>query len=67
MTVLKEGVFVTRADELPKGYICGNCGAFNRFSSYVYAHWRDPLIHICECEAKSEILLGKVTKEAADE
>lgn len=46
--------------ELPKGYRC-QCGHFNEFVAYVYAHWTDELIHTCKgCENKNTVLEGEV-------
>lgn len=42
----------------PKGFTC-ECSTFHRYSSYVYAHWRDRLFHTCEqCGAKHAIVCG---------
>lgn len=47
-----------KPDALAKGFTC-ECGQFHRYGSYVYAHWRERLVHTCEqCGAKHNILLG---------
>jgi hypothetical protein len=44
--------------ELPKGFNC-DCGRFNAFSSYVYAHWDMDLTFTCECGREYCVYLGK--------
>lgn len=40
-------------EELAKGYIC-QCGHFNEFVPWVYAHWDEEITHICHgCENKN--------------
>lgn len=45
--------------ELPKGYTC-ECGAFNEFTAYVYAHWDEVLCHFCKCGRTNDVRRGKV-------
>lgn len=49
--------------KLAKGYDCSECGKFNRYPSYVYAHWDDRLTHECECGAKHDIIRGRAYKQ----
>lgn len=51
----------TKPDALPTGYTCAHCGRASKFSSWVFAHWREMLIHTCECGARSEIICGRAT------
>lgn len=46
-------------DNLPKGYTCRHCGAFSKFSSWLYAHWNESVIHTCECGAREALLRGQ--------
>jgi hypothetical protein len=48
----------------PKGYECQCCKKRHEFPLYVYAHWDEALEHTCECEARHEILRGKVRMTA---
>jgi len=41
----------------PKGISC-ECGKFNEYPAYVYAHWKDDLTFTCECGRKYSILEG---------
>jgi hypothetical protein len=43
-----------------KGYTC-ECGIFNRYPAYVYAHWTAKLTHTCDCGRKYTIRNGKAT------
>lgn len=43
--------------DLPMGYTC-ECGEFNKYPMYVYAHWRDVLVHSCDCGRKYSIVCG---------
>ena len=47
---------------LPRGYTC-DCGKFNKYSLYVFAHWTIELVHTCECGKKWRILRGKANLE----
>lgn len=47
--------------ELPKGFECSACRAKITFSSYVYAHWDEMLVHTCTCGKKHEIVRGLAT------
>lgn len=45
----------------PEGYTC-KCTEYHKFPVYVYAHWRELLIHTCSnCGRKNEIVAGTVT------
>lgn len=45
---------------LPKGFNC-HCGKYHQFSSYVYAHWKVRLRHVCEdCGTVSDLIRGTV-------
>jgi len=45
---------------LREGFTC-ECGKEHKFPTYVYAHWRELLIHTCDvCGAKHEICAGAV-------
>ena len=48
-------------NDMPKGFKC-ECGKEHEFTPYVYAHWREILVHTCECGIKHEILAGTVSK-----
>jgi len=44
---------------LPKGYHCKKCGEFKEFSTWVYAHWHDAILSMCEkCGTKHTIIAG---------
>jgi len=45
-------------EDLPKGYTCTKCGAFHRFTAYVYSHWDMPLTHLCDCGVHHDIMRG---------
>lgn len=48
-------------DTTPKGYKC-ECGTEHKFPVYVYAHWREELVHACEtCGNKHTIFMGRAT------
>jgi hypothetical protein len=49
----------TPRSKLPKGFACTKCDLFHLFTSYVYAHYDEALIHTCECGAKHEIVRGR--------
>ena len=44
--------------ELFAGFTCPRCGEFNKYPSYVYAHWDTPLTFTCECGTVYEIIEG---------
>lgn len=46
--------------KLPQGYRC-KCKRFNEFSLWVFAHWSDAVIHICECGRKHLVYRGEAT------
>jgi hypothetical protein len=43
--------------DLPKGWQC-DCGVYNKFPLYVYAHWDTPLMFTCICGRGYEVLHG---------
>lgn len=49
---------MSKITELPKGYTCSFCKRENKYSAYVFAHWREVLIHTCSCGAKYKIVNG---------
>jgi hypothetical protein len=47
--------------KLPSGFTC-DCGVTHKYPGYVYAHWRNKIVHTCDrCERKHNILMGKAT------
>lgn len=40
---------------LPEGYTCPKCERENTYSSWVYAHTHEEIVHTCECGAKNII------------
>jgi len=41
-----------------KGILC-ECGHYDEFTGYVYAHWRDSLIYTCQiCGRKYSVIMG---------
>lgn len=51
----------SKDDATPKGYTC-ECGTEHEFPAYVYAHWREELVHSCDsCGNKHEIFMGRAT------
>lgn len=55
-------------NEMNRGYTC-TCGKEHKYGAYVFAHWREVLIHTCDaCGAKHEIIFGyaKPLKEKDD-
>ncbi len=42
----------------PRGFKC-ECGKFNSFSAWVYAHWTIELTHACECGRKYMLMAGR--------
>lgn len=50
---------------LPGGYACTACGKFHGFSAYVFAHWKVPLTHKCECGVEHRIRNGTASRVAA--
>lgn len=51
-----------KEQELPKGYHCYTCNTWNEYPMYVFAHWRDLLVHTCQCNTQYEILMGHATE-----
>jgi hypothetical protein len=51
---------MAKKKEHPKGYTC-KCGKYNPYPLYVYAHFREELIHTCDCGKKCTIVLGHAT------
>lgn len=48
-----------------KGFTC-ECGTYHEFPMYVFAHWRNIILHTCEeCGAKHEVICGSVTLKQA--
>lgn len=48
---------------LPEGYKCPKCKAFNRFALWVYAHWDIYITHKCEnCKHEATLRAGRVIK-----
>ena len=43
---------------MKKAFDCTWCGKRHDFDLYVFAHWRDVLVHVCNCEAKHSIVCG---------
>lgn len=43
-----------------KGFKC-ECGKWNAFDAYVYAHWRTRLVHQCKCTRKHSVIEGVAT------
>jgi hypothetical protein len=41
------------------GFTC-ECGKAHKYSAYVAAHWRERLLHTCDCGAKHSIREGIV-------
>lgn len=54
-------------NNLPKGFTC-KCGRTHEFGGYVYAHWRERLVHSCTpgCGARHNIYMGKATLKKKD-
>lgn len=48
--------------DLTKGFTC-ECGKYEKYSVYVYAHWDVKLIFTCECGIKYSIIKGRATKQ----
>jgi hypothetical protein len=46
--------------KLPKGHVCGKCRKRHRWPRYVYAHWRDIIVHTCTCGEKATLVAGSV-------
>lgn len=42
--------------DIPKGFNCSACGKYHEFGVYVVAHFREELIHTCECGAKHSVI-----------
>jgi hypothetical protein len=45
------------SNNIPLGFTC-ECGRVHKFAAYVYAHWREVLIHSCECGLNHDIQYG---------
>jgi len=46
--------------ELTKGFKC-KCGRFEKFPTYIYAHWNDVLTFECpDCKRQYQVLTGIV-------
>lgn len=45
--------------ELENGFTC-ECGKWNPFALYVYAHWDEVLEHTCKCNRKHSLYRGKI-------
>jgi hypothetical protein len=55
-----EAAFINSALRL--GAVC-DCGKYTAFSGYVYAHWNDPLVFLCEsCGANYDLLAGRTRR-----
>lgn len=49
----------------PEGVTCEQCGHFEPFCAWVYAHWDMPLIYACKtegCNARYETIAGIITR-----
>ena len=55
---MKPGIRAPSVRPLAKGYSCETCGVENKYSGWVYAHWRDLITHSCDCGAKYSIFAG---------
>lgn len=46
--------------KLPEGVTCEACGKFDKYPSYVYAHWNTPLVYTCHTEGcgKKYVIIG---------
>jgi hypothetical protein len=44
-------------EELASGFTC-ECGVYHKYPAYVYAHWREELVHSCDCGRKHNICVG---------
>jgi|PlaIllAssembly_1097288.scaffolds.fasta_scaffold44816_5 hypothetical protein len=45
-------------DKIPTSYIC-QCGREHPFAVWVFAHWRDLLVHKCGCGRVNQIFAGR--------
>ena len=51
-------------NDKPKGTECPECGHFNEFHDYVYAHWNILLTCTCDgCKHEYPILNGEIVEE----
>lgn len=50
------------AKDLAKGTTC-KCGKFEPFHPWVYAHWDEELVRVCECGVKTTVLAGRVLRQ----
>lgn len=48
------------------GHVC-KCGKEHKWPMYVFAHYRDRLIHTCDCGVKVEICNGIVEELAGEQ
>jgi len=49
-------------DGHPRGYNCKKCGKLHDFSLWVFAHWSEDLIHVCDCGQSHIIRRGIARK-----
>ncbi len=48
---------VLKGDSMKKGFTC-NCGKFNAFTGYVFAHWNELLVFTCSCGTEYNVFSG---------
>lgn len=54
---------MAEAKNYDNGFKCGTCDTFHAFTTYVFSHMRDVLVHTCVyCGAKHEIQHGQATQ-----
>ena len=46
-------------EKLAEGFDC-ECGKYNAYSMYIYAHWDTEFIFTCECGKRYDICMGVV-------
>ena len=51
-----------RKEKLTEGMTC-ECGKYEKYPAYIYAHWDDPVIYTCECGIAYVIFRGRATRE----
>jgi hypothetical protein len=51
-----------KEDAYAKGYRC-ECGKYNEYPVYVFAHWSEILTHTCECKNQYNIRHGLAIKK----
>jgi hypothetical protein len=57
----EEATLTYKASGLLGGFTC-TCGKpAPEFTAWVYAHWSDPLTHICDCGRQWNIQNGRVS------